>query len=147
MQRGGTRRPHIPQRPGPLSERRNAGAPRALTSRDSTAITRGERMRPSTSIACSATIVALQLLPEQILPRVSFWLGGCCRCSPRLPILVAPGDTIGGRCTRWLRRYCLFTVLVMLAGARFYRQVCPFIRAHLPRVSESFGLSLRRAPA
>ena len=53
----------------------------------------------------------------------------------------------GGRCTRWLRRYCLFMVLVMLAGARFYRQVCPFIRAHLPRVSESFGLSLRRAPA
>jgi alkylhydroperoxidase family enzyme len=36
---------------GPLSERRNFGAPRSLTSRDNTSIIRGERMRPSTSIA------------------------------------------------------------------------------------------------
>jgi hypothetical protein len=34
---------------GPLSLRRKLGAPRALTSRDSTSIARGERMRPSTS--------------------------------------------------------------------------------------------------
>jgi hypothetical protein len=33
---------------GPLSLRRKAGAPRALTSCDSTSITRGQRMRPST---------------------------------------------------------------------------------------------------
>src|SRR3954447_22608565 len=31
---------------GPLSLHRNAGAPRWLTRRDSTSITRGERMRP-----------------------------------------------------------------------------------------------------
>src|SRR5262245_48568929 len=36
---------------GPLSLRRNVGAPRSLTRRDSSSITRGERMRPSTSIA------------------------------------------------------------------------------------------------
>lgn len=41
----------------------------------------------------------------------------------------------------------LFTVLAMLAGARSYRQVHAFIRTHLPRLNESFGLSLRRAPA
>jgi hypothetical protein len=41
----------------------------------------------------------------------------------------------------------LFTVLAMLAGARSYRQVHAFIRAHLSRLNESFGLSLRRAPA
>lgn len=35
---------------GPLSLRRNFGAPRSLTSRESTSITLGERMRPSTSI-------------------------------------------------------------------------------------------------
>src|SRR5580704_3336696 len=53
---------------GPLSLRRNAGAPRALTRRDSTSITRGERMRASTSIAspCLGELVrhgeALELL-------------------------------------------------------------------------------------
>jgi hypothetical protein len=36
---------------GPLSERRWSGAPRSLTSRDSTSITRPERRRPSTSMA------------------------------------------------------------------------------------------------
>src|SRR5262249_45005778 len=36
---------------GPLSLRRKAGAPRWLTSRPRTSITRGERMRPSTSMA------------------------------------------------------------------------------------------------
>ena len=36
---------------GPLSLRRNLGAPRALTRRDNTSMTRPERMRPSTSIA------------------------------------------------------------------------------------------------
>ncbi len=41
----------------------------------------------------------------------------------------------------------LLTVLAMLAGARSYRQVCAFIRGYLPRLNESFGLSLRRAPA
>lgn len=41
----------------------------------------------------------------------------------------------------------LFTVLAMLAGARSYRQVHAFIRAHLSRLNESFGVSLRRAPA
>ena len=41
----------------------------------------------------------------------------------------------------------LFTVLAMLAGARSYRQVHAFIQAHLPRLNETFGLSLRRAPA
>jgi DDE_Tnp_1-associated len=41
----------------------------------------------------------------------------------------------------------LFTVLAMLAGARSYRQVHAFIRAHLDRLNGGFGLSLRRAPA
>jgi hypothetical protein len=41
----------------------------------------------------------------------------------------------------------LFTVLAMLAGARSYRQVHGFIRAHLDRLNNEFGLSLRRAPA
>jgi hypothetical protein len=41
---------------GPLSLRRNAGAPRALTRRDSTSITRGERMRASTSIASPSLV-------------------------------------------------------------------------------------------
>ncbi len=41
----------------------------------------------------------------------------------------------------------LFTVLAMLAGARSYRQVHAFIQTHLTRLNESFGLSLRRAPA
>jgi hypothetical protein len=41
---------------GPLSLRRNAGGQRALTRRDSTAITRGERMRPSTSIASPSLV-------------------------------------------------------------------------------------------
>ena len=41
----------------------------------------------------------------------------------------------------------LFTVLAMLAGARSYRQVHAFIRAHLDRLNSGFGLSLRRAPA
>src|SRR5450432_2713658 len=41
----------------------------------------------------------------------------------------------------------LFTVLGMLAGARSYRQVHAFIRAHLDRLNCGFGLSLRRAPA
>src|SRR6476660_6340991 len=36
---------------GPLSLRTNLGAPRALTRRDNTSMTRPERMRPSTSIA------------------------------------------------------------------------------------------------
>jgi hypothetical protein len=36
---------------GPLSERRCCGAPRSLTSRESTSITRPDRIRPSTSIA------------------------------------------------------------------------------------------------
>ena len=36
---------------GPLSLRRNIGAPRVLTRRDSTSMTRAERMRPSTSMA------------------------------------------------------------------------------------------------
>ena len=51
---------------GPLSERRKAGAPRALTRRDSTSITRGERMRPSTSIASPSLVghrQTLELLP------------------------------------------------------------------------------------
>lgn len=41
----------------------------------------------------------------------------------------------------------LFTVLAMLAGARSYRQVHGFIRAHRDRLNHGFGLSLRRAPA
>jgi hypothetical protein len=41
----------------------------------------------------------------------------------------------------------LFTVLAMLAGARSYRQVHAFIQAHLGRLNDGFGLSLRRAPA
>ena len=41
----------------------------------------------------------------------------------------------------------LFTVLAMLAGARSYRQVHGFIRTHLDRLNDGFGLSLRRAPA
>lgn len=41
----------------------------------------------------------------------------------------------------------LFTVLAMLAGARSYRQVHAFIRAHLDRLNGGFGTSLRRAPA
>lgn len=41
----------------------------------------------------------------------------------------------------------LFTVLAMLAGARSYRQVHAFIRAHLVRLNAVFGQSLRRAPA
>ncbi|MGB8840603.1 MAG: transposase family protein [Aliidongia sp.] len=41
----------------------------------------------------------------------------------------------------------LFTVLAMLAGARSYRQVHAFIRIHLDRLNDEFGLSLRRAPA
>ena len=40
----------------------------------------------------------------------------------------------------------LFTVLAMLAGARSYRQVQAFIRAHLDRLNDEFDLSLRRAP-
>jgi hypothetical protein len=36
---------------GPLSLRRNVGAPLVLTRRDRTSMTRAERMRPSTSIA------------------------------------------------------------------------------------------------
>jgi len=40
-----------------------------------------------------------------------------------------------------------FTVLAMLAGARSYRQVHAFIRTHLDRLNDGFGLSLRRAPA
>lgn len=41
----------------------------------------------------------------------------------------------------------LFTVLAMLAGARSYRQVHGFIRTHLNRLNDGFGVSLRRAPA
>lgn len=41
----------------------------------------------------------------------------------------------------------LFTVLAMLAGARSYRQVHGFIEAHLDRLNQAFGLSLKRAPA
>lgn len=41
----------------------------------------------------------------------------------------------------------LFTVLAMLAGARSYRQVHSFIRTHLDRLNDGFGVSLRRAPA
>ena len=41
----------------------------------------------------------------------------------------------------------LFTVLAMLAGARSYRQVHGFIRTHLDRLNNGFGVSLRRAPA
>ncbi|WP_298367184.1 ISAs1 family transposase [Azospirillum sp.] len=41
----------------------------------------------------------------------------------------------------------LFTVLVMLAGARSYRQAHAFIRNHRDRLNHGFGLSLRRAPA
>ena len=41
----------------------------------------------------------------------------------------------------------LFTVLAMLAGARSYRQVHAFIRTHLDRLNDGFGLPLRRAPA
>lgn len=41
----------------------------------------------------------------------------------------------------------LFTVLAMLAGARSYRQVHAFIKAHLERLNAAFGVSLPRAPA
>ena len=41
---------------GPLSLRRNVGTPRALTRRDSTSMTRAERMRPSTSIASPSLV-------------------------------------------------------------------------------------------
>src|SRR4029077_11981307 len=54
---------------GPLSLRRNLGAPRALTRRDNTSMTRAERMRPSASIAkpsllnSSATVRHLSCWP------------------------------------------------------------------------------------
>ncbi|MFC7455240.1 transposase family protein [Insolitispirillum peregrinum] len=41
----------------------------------------------------------------------------------------------------------LFTVLAMLAGARSYCQVHSFIRTHLERLNDGFGISLRRTPA
>ena len=42
--------------PGPLSERRNFGAPRSLISRLSTSTTRSERMLPATSIASASRV-------------------------------------------------------------------------------------------
>ena len=41
----------------------------------------------------------------------------------------------------------LYTVLAMLAGAVSYRQVHAFIRVHLDRLNEAFGIPLRKAPA
>jgi hypothetical protein len=41
----------------------------------------------------------------------------------------------------------LYTVLAMLAGAVSYRQVHAFIRIHLDRLNDAFGIRLRKAPA
>jgi hypothetical protein len=45
--------PHQPLADSPLSERRNAGAPRSLINRPSTSMTRDERMLLATSIVCA----------------------------------------------------------------------------------------------
>lgn len=41
----------------------------------------------------------------------------------------------------------LFTVLALLAGARSYRQVHSFIKAHREALNAAFGLAWRKAPA
>jgi hypothetical protein len=59
---------------GPLSLRKRTGAPRSLTKRDSTSITRGERMRPCTSLLAFSAAVEHEVVgPHLVRPRRRLW--------------------------------------------------------------------------
>jgi hypothetical protein len=76
---------------GPLSLRRSAGAPLSLTRRDRTAMTRGERIRPSTSIA-SPSLVNHARQGREFVPSSDRLCGVATMFSAFLLPFGAPGD-------------------------------------------------------